>query len=132
MQIAISIIITYYNAYGVAVYYDLWNSFGDNSNYTSKDAEIRIVNSTIADNEVNPTSNNSSYAGAGLYRYTSSYDAVIFNSIIYGNTTATGTVTPSKINMSTSNSAWGTTDSEVDYSLIQYASEAGVDEDNTL
>jgi len=123
---------TYNNAYGGAVYYDLWNSFGDNSNYTSKDAEIRIVNSTIADNEVNPTSNNSSYAGAGLYRYTSSYDAVIFNSIIYGNTTATGTVTPSKINMSTSNSAWGTTDSEVDYSLIQYASEAGVDEDNTL
>ena len=84
---------------------------------------------------MNPIGTNASasyYNGAGLYRYTSSYDAVIFNSIIYGNTTTTGTVTPSQVNMSTANSAWGSTDSEIDYSLIQYASDAGIDEDNIL
>ena len=74
------------------------------------------MNSTIADNEVNPVNTStpsSNYYGAGIYRYTSSYDAVIFNSIMYGNTTSTGNVTPSTVNMSTAGSGWGTSNSEI-------------------
>ncbi|MFL3028427.1 MAG: choice-of-anchor Q domain-containing protein [Candidatus Neomarinimicrobiota bacterium] len=123
------------SARGGAIYYDLLASFGDNPNYTSKDPEIQVINSTIADNQVNPVSTSTpanNYYGAGIYRYASNYDAVIFNSIMYGNTTSTGNVTPSTVNMSTAGSGWGTSNSEVDYSLIQYASDAGIDEDNIL
>ena len=44
------------SARGGAIYYDLLASFGDNPNYTSKDPEIQVINSTIADNQVNPVS----------------------------------------------------------------------------
>ncbi len=102
-------------------------------NNLSTDAELVIVNSTITENSITPTNYDVAGAGgAGICReQTNNHDVVIFNSIITNNS-ITNVDDQTRINLATNYGSWSDNNSLIDFSIIEYFAETGLDEDDLV
>ncbi|MDP7126078.1 MAG: fibronectin type III domain-containing protein, partial [Candidatus Marinimicrobia bacterium] len=102
-------------------------------NNLSTDPELLIVNSTIVGNTITPTSYGVAVAaGAGIFReQTDDHSTVIFNSIITNNT-ITNVEDQSKTNLATNYGMWSDDNSLIDFSIIEFFEETGLDEDDLM
>ncbi|HIN26288.1 MAG TPA: hypothetical protein EYM74_03150, partial [Candidatus Marinimicrobia bacterium] len=125
------------DARGAAIYYyTSISGYGQNSN-PDEDPELRIVNSTIADNTISNIATGfaeNGVGGAGINRFDHANHAVtIFNSIIYNNEIDGYLESENhRINLAKSQDAFGDDDALIDYSIIEFFSETGLDEDDLI
>jgi len=99
----------------------------------SEDPELLVVNSTIVGNSITPTSYDVAGAGgAGICREnTNNHDVIIFNSIITNNTIS-NVDDQTRINLATNYGQWSDNNSLIDFSIIEYFSDSGLEEDNLM
>ncbi len=122
---------THFNpdAYGGAIANDRDGSWGTNPNASMAGIApgIQLINCTVADNELIPSSTiNSSWGGAGITRSVSGENPVfIFNSIFYDNW-VNGTSDYNRMNLSTWGGQWVSENSIIDYTIVEYAEESGI------
>nr|MDP7126340.1 hypothetical protein [Candidatus Neomarinimicrobiota bacterium] len=120
----------YANAYGGGINYEFQEGQNENPNFDSKDPQLLIVNSTIANNVITPYTGGGSgnQGGAGISRNYYESGILMFNSIIYDNT-ITGESDYSSMNMSNSSSPFGDNEAVIGYSIIEYAEDSQIDGD---
>ncbi|MBC8395439.1 MAG: fibronectin type III domain-containing protein, partial [Candidatus Marinimicrobia bacterium] len=99
----------------------------------STDPELLVVNSTIVGNSITPNSYDVAGAsGSGICREnTNNHDVVIFNSIITNNS-ITNVDDQTRINLATNYGSWSNNNSLIDFSIIEYFSDSGLEEDNLM
>ena len=120
------------DALGGAIYYDT-DAYQTGSFPT--DPELRIVNCTIADNSIsNIVQYFNAVSGAGISRRDyQDHPITIFNSIIYDNVIDTYLESQNyRMNMGTWNNALGDNDVQADFSIIEFFTDIGLDEDDLL
>jgi len=122
------------NAQGGAIHYSTDINNYENGN-PDEDPELRIVNSTIADNSITDISENfDNVGGAGICRNgTENHNTTIFNSIIYGNEIEGYLESQNnRINLSSYTSPFGDNGAHINYSILEFFEETGLDEDDLM
>ncbi len=120
------------NAQGGGIHYNVSYSWNTNN---EEDPDIRIVNSTIADNSIKNISEYfDNVGGAGINRNdVDGHSTIIFNSIVYNNEIEGYLESQNyRMNLSTYNNAYGDEDAYIDYSIIEYFTETGLEEDDLV
>ncbi|MEE1574105.1 MAG: hypothetical protein V1257_11005, partial [Candidatus Neomarinimicrobiota bacterium] len=120
------------NSLGGAIFYDT-DAYG--TGIFPEDPELRIVNSTIADNSITNIINNfDAVGGAGISRKdVNDHSITIFNSIVYDNVIDTYLESQNyRMNLSTNDNALGDDDVQADFSIIEFFTETDLDEDDLL
>ena len=120
------------NAQGAGIHYNVSYSWNTNN---EEDPDIRIVNSTIADNSIkNIAENFNNVGGAGINRNdVDGHSTIIFNSIVYNNEIEGYLESQNyRMNLSAYNNAYGDEDADIDYSIIEYFTETGLEEDDLV